>query len=329
MNKLRVFQNVKRKRTASGFHMRNFGTVLLLLLLLPYIITCLFGNLWQERETAGISVMVREQLGNSRYTVVNMTPLGEERIPLEIYVADRLARTMGSEYETECLKAQAVLIRTNLLGEGNNEIQVEDEQYGKTEVSERYLLAAAETKGVFVEYQGTPILAAYFLVSGGETRKAEEVLKNSEYPYLSGVSCQRDFLSEDFASTVTYRKKEFETLWENIKEGKSGELPEIWKDKREAAGGQMEMIRDSAGYVIFFKNNGTWITGEQFREEYHLPSAHFQVQEEGDEIIFSVKGVGHGIGMSQFGANEMAKENKSYTEILEYFFKDVSFSKAE
>lgn len=328
MNKLRVFQNVKRKRTASGFHVRNLGTVLLLLLLLPYIITCFFGNLQQEKETMQMSVMVREQLGTGRYTVVNKTPLGEERIPLELYVADKLARTMGSEYEMECLKAQAVLIRTNLLPEEKYEIQVEDDKYGKTEICEKHLLAAAETKGVFLEYQGAPILAAYFPVSAGETRNAGEVLESSEYPYLCGASCERDFLSEDFASTVTYKKREFEALWENIKEGKSKETPEMWQEKEEA-GSEMEILTDSAGYVLFFRNNGEWITGEQLREEYHLPSAHFQLREEGDEIIFSVKGAGHGIGMSQFGANEMAKEKKSYTEILEYFFKDINFSKAE
>ena len=82
MDKLRVFQNVKKKRTVSGDSLWNSGTVLLILLFLPYVITLFFGNLWKAEETANMEAALKEQLDAGIYTIINKTSIGEGRIPI-------------------------------------------------------------------------------------------------------------------------------------------------------------------------------------------------------------------------------------------------------
>lgn len=329
MDKLRVFQNVKKKRTVSGDSLWNSGTVLLILLFLPYVITLFFGNLWKAEETANMEAALKEQLNAGIYTIINKTSIGEERIPIELYVADVLARTMSTDYEKEALKAQAILIRTNLSDGGKTELLVEDEDYGREKVPEICYLAAAETKGMCLTYEGAPVYGAYFKVSSGMTRNAGELLEEGEYPYLSSVSCDRDFLSEEYTDIMKYDLSEFERKWEDLQQTTDDIDTENAEKASFAEDLDIAFLCDSAGYVTYIGRGGKWVSGENFRYAFALPSSSFQIQSRGKEVIFTTKGIGHGLGMSQFGANEMAKEGKSYSEILSYFFKDTKLTKIE
>ena len=326
MNKFRVFQNVKRKRAVSGFSIRNLGTVLLLLLLLPYIITFFFGNLWEESEEEAVAAMVNEQIGNGRFYVINQTSLGDEKIPLEVYVADKLSRISDESWEKEALKAQAVLIRTNLLQEDETAVYTRDENYGQEKIRADCLSAAAETKGMYLVRQEKPVEAAYFRVSNGATRNAGEVFEEEDFPYLKSVLCSRDFLSPDYNSSVSYSYSQFENIWNKIPD--DTQKPDREKVKTEELS-EFTICRDSVGYVTYIGHNEKWVTGEQFRYSYGLQSASFHIKEEEEELIITVKGVGHGLGMSQFGAVEMAKEGASFIEIINYFFNDVTMTKIE
>lgn len=325
MNKLRVFQNVT-KRTASGFSFRKSGTVLLLFLLIPYIITSLSGNIWKQDEK-DISA-IREQLKSGSYEVVNETSLGKETLPLELYVADCLARTMPEDFEMEALKAQAVLLRTNLIPEEGRIRVIVDEEYGKQEIPVRYLRAVAETAGVYLEYEGKPVYGVYFKVSNGSTRNGREILNTEEYPYLQEVLCDRDFLSTEYSNVVTYTLREFEQKWRLLNEISPETIDPSGEKRREQCAGSFDLLRDNAGYVLGIKFEQKWVSGEQFRYEFHLPSADFRMSVRGDELIFDTKGVGHGLGMSQFGANELALQGESYPEILEYFFQGAHLTRA-
>lgn len=333
MRKLRVFQTVENKRIVSGFSFKSLGTVLLFLLIIPYLITFLFGNLRggnmeEAVETAAISSSVLEK---SIY-VNNVTALGNESIPLEIYVADKLARSIDDEYEIEALKAQAVLIRSGLLaaeessGSGRK-IRAEDEEYGSVRISERIWQAVSETSGVCLFWQGKPVSGAYFAVSNGTTRNGEELLL-TEYPYLKSVVCGRDFLSGDFISSVSYEEREFEKIWQKMPEIRLAE-EEKEKLKPENELDDFKVYRDSTGYVLYLEADGKWVAGELFREAFLLSSASFHMEKEGTQIVFTVKGAGHGLGMSQFAANEMAKEEEDYIDILQYFFDQATITKIE
>lgn len=334
MKKLRVFPTVKNKRIVPGSSFRNLGTILLFLFFLPYFITFLFGNLQNSRENLEREC-IKEQLSGSYVYVCNETAAGTERIPLETYVADKLSRSIDGSYEIEALKAQAVLIRSGILSkadgyEGIRDIFLEDEDYGSGVVSEKFLQATAQTGGICLTYEGTPINGAYFAVSNGATRDGEE-LGLSEYPYLKRVLCEKDFLAPDYSEKVSFYGQEFERIWEQCAPNAITE-EEILKDekvRKEKEGAETTLYRDSAGYVIYAEREGKYVSGEQMRIEYMLPSASFHIGEEEKTISFSVRGKGHGLGMSQFAANEMAKEGEDYTEILKYFFQEATISKFE
>lgn len=333
MKKLRVFQTVKHRRIVSGFSFRNPGTVLLFLLFLlflPYLLTLCFGNI--GKETDETAERIEERLRESRVCVYNETAVGVEKIPLEMYVADKLSRSIDGSYEMEALKAQAVLIRSEIYAEkGENEdIFLADEDYGSGTLSENFQQAAAETGGICLTYQEEAVSGAYFAVSNGSTRDAGD-LGLTEYPYLESVLCGRDFLSPDYSHTAAFYEGEFERIWEQCQKEVIEEEELLKKEgvKEEAAECGAVLYRDRAGYVLYVKRNEEFVPGEQMRAEYGLPSADFQIKKENHKILFLVHGKGHGIGMSQFAANEMAKKGEDYTEILNYFFKEATISKFE
>lgn len=349
MKKLRVFQAFKttgsvrrelpsrsKRRTVPGLFPKNLGTVLLFLLMLPYLITSLFGNL-REGNLSVFGDNGENGSYEGTYFVNNTTALGNESIPLEVYVADRLARSIDEGFELEMVKAQAVLIRSGLMASlyesggavrGKREVEVTDTGYGSVPVPEIAFKAVSETRGVCLMYQKQPVNGSYFAVSNGATRNGEE-LELTEYPYLKSVLCNRDFLSSDYTSAVSLKRSEFDRIWQQMpaagKRLSTGEE----KEQREKELEDIIIWRDSVGYVLYLERDGKVVTGEQFRENYHLASASFHLDEENQVVTITVKGAGHGLGMSQFGANEMAKEGKDYIEILEYFFKDVTFTKIE
>lgn len=349
MKKLRVFQAFKitdpvprrrpsgpKRRIVPGLFPKNLGTILLFLLMLPYIITFLFGNV-REGSSGAVGLGKEESSFESSYFVNNVTALGSESIPLEIYVADRLARSIEDGFELEAAKAQAVLIRSGLMASlymsGNNpesgrEIKVTDEGYGSLPLSELVLEAVSQTKGVCLMYQNQPVNGSYFAVSNGATRNGEE-LSLTEYPYLKSVPCSKDFLSEDYTSFVSLRKSEFDWIWQQIPSAGEEESENLERDEAETELEDISIWRDSAGYVLYLEREGKTVAGEQFRESLHLASSSFHLREEESEIIITVKGAGHGLGMSLFAANEMAGEGTDYLEILKYFFADVTFTKFE
>lgn len=335
MKKLRVFQTVKIKGIVPGFFVKHLGTVLLFLFLIPYIVTFLFGNLKEGSAEKMPLEDLNTEYGEGAVYVSNETIMGIENIPLEYYVADKLARSIDNYFEMETLKAQAVLIRSGLLaagmtGEnGNNirNIKVEDGNYGSTVIPENIYEAVEETAGVYLAYQKQPVNGAYFAVSNGFTRDGEELFP-TEYSYLKSVPCSRDFLSSDYASSVIYEENEFEKIWEMLTPVQMTE--EVADNGKITMGNEMNQInlyRDSAGYVLYLEREGKCVSGEQFRNAFGLSSASFHLSKEGKKIMITVKGVGHGLGMSQYGANEMAKEGEDYITILNYFFQDVTINK--
>lgn len=332
MKKLRVFYKVNQRGAVQVFSLRGICTVLLLFLFLPYVISALWGNRALVQEVSAQDMRLR----TGTITVVNKTALGKEEIPLEMYVADKLARCMDASYEKEALKAQAVLIRTNLVKNAGTDIDTEDEDYGKGEIPEICRVAAAETKGMILEYEGSPIYGAYFKSSGGSSRDAAESLLYQECPYLVAVPCSKDYMSPSYYSTITLSKENFDRLWQKVPKLSAAEQKQLadnmYKDSAKGIDtdhAAFGYIRDSAGYVTALGYRGEWAGGEEVRYTYLLASSDFQIVEENNEFVIEVTGEGHGFGMSQFGANEMAKEGKDFLSILKYFFEETELTKIE
>ena len=332
MGKKEIIQNVlKNRRVVSKPDYRDFGAILLFILLVPYIVSFFFGNAGakggegEEKDSVEAqSEMFPDDMKKTEYIVYNKTAAGTEKIPLETYLVSWLPSTIDMGYEMEALKAQAIVLRTELMkmaqGEGKG-IYVEGAAV-KTGAQdyERSKEAVGGTRGMFLKYEGEIITAPYFAVSAGATRNGNEALGSEGYAYLKSVMCQRDFTAEDYAGGIRMGKH---TFWKRLGEYMEGMEFEEGKKAQD----QLIFSRDRAGYVTEVSLNGKSLSGEVFREIFSLNSSCFEVEERGETIVIKTKGVGQGLGFCQYAANEAAKRGSDYIDLLNYFFSDAVIEK--
>ena len=256
-------------------------------------------------------------------------------VSLEEYICGTVAAEMPAVYEKEALKAQAVCAFTYLCKKMENkkpddEFDITDdfktdqayitketrqERWGEkySIYEEKILDAVKETANKVITYEGKIIFAAYHAISSGKTEDAKNVW-GGEYPYLKAVSSEGDLLHKDFLSEKTVAKKDFEEALVN-KEVKFGDNP-------------MEYIGDiqksESGTVLKILICGKEFTGSEIREIFDLRSSNFDIKFiENTGFVFSVKGYGHGVGMSQNGANYLAQSGKSFDEIICHYYSGV------
>lgn len=277
---------------------QNFKTYVcyvIIIVLLPYIVT-VFIN--------GPSIVSSSRVDDSYVKV--KTEAGIVEMPIEEYCIGILAREIPVEYKKEALKAQAILVRTEVyarLQETGRETVLEDsfwtreqmeEAWGAVKSSSNYAKlerAWQDTEGQIVIYNKKPAKTSFFRLSNGSTRDGKEVLGDGKYPYLKIVECPLDIEAVEQIQTVTIDDMD----------------AEITKC-------------DTAGYVLTVRVGKETISGEEFRSNYHLASSCFTFQKYNGKLRITTRGVGHGLGMSQYTANEMAKEGEDAFSILEYFF---------
>lgn len=240
------------------------------------------------------------------------TALLNRTFNVEMLLPVIVASEMGSEYELEAVKAQTIIARSESyrkLQEKKNLSSVLTQIREETEFREGEILralienlnyekAVTETESEVLAVDGKLQLTPYHELSAGRTRDGAEVLHSEEYAYLKSVESDMDKGSEDFLNSVYINQSV---------------LPERLVIKS----------RDSAGYVTEILADGDILEGESFRKGMGLSSANFTIQKIGKEIRFLCKGRGHGLGFSQYGGNEMAKEKKSAEEILEFYFPEM------
>lgn len=240
------------------------------------------------------------------------TALLNRTFNVEMLLPVIVASEMGSEYELEAVKAQTIIARSEFyrkLQEKKNLSSVLTQIREETEFREGEILralienlnyekAVTETESEVLAVDGKLQLTPYHELSAGRTRDGAEVLHSEEYAYLKSVESDMDKGSDDFLNSVYINQSV---------------LPERLVIKS----------RDSAGYVTEILADGDILEGESFRKGMGLSSANFTIQKIGKEIRFLCKGRGHGLGFSQYGGNEMAKEKKSAEEILEFYFPEM------
>ena len=301
--------------------------------LLPYVCASLWGHVGEETEKLRQREGVPQAAG---YEILVKYDWGVWALPLEEYLVYKLSAVMPQEYEKEALKAQAVLLRTEVVEalreEDTKSLQISGggmERWYETDTgSEAYLpwrQAVEETAGLYLCCEGEPIQASYFKLSNGQTRDAAEVWDTDTRPYLTGISCVQDKAARDYSSIVKVSRTNYvRTLQARL----TGNFSQ--QEILEGAA----VSYDSAGYVtkVSFsaENKETQeIDGEEFRYLFDLPSASFEMEQEKTQVIFRVTGVGHGFGMSQYGANCMALNGETYDQILAEFFFRTELAKFE
>ncbi|WP_044749376.1 stage II sporulation protein D [Bacillus alveayuensis] len=260
-----------------------------------------------------------------------------EHIPLEEYVIGVVAAEMPAEFELEALKAQALTARTYIvkrminnepisLPKGANvtdtimhQVYYSDEELKRLWGADynwkikKITEAVQATHGQILTYNNVPIEASFFSTSNGFTENSEAYWENA-FPYLKSVPSPWDEQSPKFYDRKVMSVAEFEQKL-GVKLSKDGSVGVVLS---RTPGKRVEMV----------EINGKKLKGREVREKLDLKSTDFTWVRKGDEIVITTKGYGHGVGLSQYGANGMAKEGKTYEQIVKHYYQGVNISSA-
>ena len=294
-----------------------------LVLILPYLIV---SQTYELGSTLPADALVLYRTEDEPQTVRVKAETGIVEMELDAYLVGVLLGEMPADFEIEALKAQAVATRTYTLQKIQGTSKHDDADVcvnaaccqafvtgesflsagGAVENLEKMSDAVFRTAGEVLTYQGALIEATYFSCSGGVTEDAVAVW-GTDVPYLRSVSSPGEEGARNYESSFRYSKKEFLSHLG---------LPETLSL---APNSFLTTYTQGNGVASLYIGN-TEFTGVQIRSLLELPSTAFQLSIEGDDVLVDVKGYGHRVGMSQYGAEAMAVAGKTYDEILMHYY---------
>ncbi len=258
-------------------------------------------------------------------------------VPYSDYVKGAIASEMGADFEFEALVAQGVAAFSCGLYQQKIHFAADydfsaapskklgyiteekaKEIYGKAfdEKWEKISSAAEKSMQYVLTFEGEPALAVYHAISNGKTESSENAWGGA-VPYLVSVESPGDVSHPDYETTVTIGKSEALELLNKNGAGLNGSYPEEWFKGAE---------RTEADYVDKIVIGAATFSGEKLRNLFGLRSTDFDVEYKNEEFIFTVRGYGHGVGLSQVGANHMAKEGADFEEILLHYYPGTKLS---
>ena len=176
--------------------------------------------------------------------------------------------------------------------------------------------AVAETVGQILLYGEKPAKACYFTACSGKTESAEDVW-GVDIPYLRSVSSEGDSRSASYRSRVFYPIDGFYTVLKGARHNIDISQSNLGKVEKTKAGHVKEMVLLNQRF-----------TGEEIKNLFQLKSTNFTAEVLDNQIVFTVLGDGHGVGMSQYGAKTMAENGKNYADILSHYYSDVQLKSA-
>ena len=285
---------------------------------------------------------------SSEKILVRLEESGQvKEVPLEEYTACVVASEMPSDFEPEALKAQAVAARTYAAarkkqfeaGTGSHyddgayvcdstHCQVYRDEAGLREVKgdewmdesfPKILSAVGATAGEVLYYDGALVEQPLFFSSGGEKTENSEDVFVSAIPYLRSVE------SGAYEEESPYNEVETQISLGDLKSKLSAQYGDA---AQSVAADNIKILEwTDGGSVAKIQLGSIELTGRQLRELCGLKSADFEVSVSGDTVTFVTSGSGHQVGLSQYGANGMAKQGKSYREILSHYYSGVEIEK--
>lgn len=320
---------MKHKKFQQTF--QSVVSFVLILFLLPYVVTVLMHG-------SGIQVSGGEL--NSAVNVRVTQEDGSEQtiaVPWEEFFLGALAREIPENSELEFVKAQAVLLRTNVYRTLENaDNPVLDELFlSKAELEKKCMnlsdsayysklkQAMTETGQEVLFFGETYATVPFHQSSNGATRNYKEVTGQEGCPYVVVRECPLDKEAEDEKQVYAFEYKDVQKKCQSL-------LVAVEKNDAEKLYqfSDFEIISyDSAGYVAEVRIGETILSGDQFRDALSLASSSFSLEDADGRLKVVTMGKGHGLGMSQWTANEMAKEGKTYIEILRYFYEGTNLTK--
>ncbi len=259
---------------------------------------------------------------------------------LEEYIVGVVAGEMPASFEAEALKAQAVAARTYTLYKmvvspsphhrenvctdpgcckAYASLEALREKWGDDyeENIAKIKDAVEKTKGEYIVYDALPILAVFHSSSSGSTESSENVW-SAPLPYLVSVaSPENGDEVNDFVTSVKISHDEFkETFLSRYPDAVFSQTPGEWITSCEYS---------ESGRLLTASVGGITVRGTELRSLFSLRSAAIQCAVSDRDVEFTVSGYGHGVGMSQYGANAMAKAGSNYREILTWYYTGVNF----
>ena len=243
---------------------------------------------------------------------------------LESYVIGVVAAEMPVSFCDEALKAQAVAARTYSIYNGFSTVSDAEKNIWQAYISRadrksrwgenfdeyeaKIESAVKHTKNEVLLNNGELINAVFHAISAGMTENSENTW-SVPVSYLKSVNSHYDELAEGFVSEKTIELNEFLSLCETEKNMFVFQPREINITNR-----------SEADYVLTLQAGNSVFTGSEIRNMLELRSSCFLISEENDKLTFTVSGYGHGVGMSQYGADEMARNGADYKEILSHYY---------
>lgn len=260
------------------------------------------------------------------------------KMNIEEYLYGVLSSEMPSTFNEEALKAQAIAARTYVIYKIENNIKsghknavvctnsyhcqaytsyenlkkIKGEDWIKSDYS-KIKKVVDSTKGQILTYDGKVILPLYFSTSSGKTENSVDVF-STQYPYLVSVDSPYEENSPKYLTTYSVEKSKFIKYIKNTYPKLNISLDKL-DDEIEIES------RTEGGCVKTIKVGNIKMSGISMRKIFNLNSANFNINCNNNEVKFTVKGYGHGVGMSQWGAEGMAQKGYKYYDILFHYFK--------
>ena len=322
--------------------MRKYLLYLNIILILVFLIPSIFV----EKENIAISNIKGENIVNKKEELYNYNSYGTikllhkdtnkvEEVKLDEYIKNVVSAEMPASFHIEALKAQAIVARTYTIYKIQNSskhknadicdkaeccqawINKEDrlkkwDEDKREEYWNKIETAVDNTKGKIITYNKKPINAFFHSNSGGKTQTPLYVWGGEGYPYLQVVQTSGEEKYSQYKSEVEFT---FEELVNKIKEKHENFEIDFENNKG------IEIIeRDPSDRVLTIKIGNLELSGVETRTLLELKSANFNVNVLEDKIKFKVIGYGHGVGMSQTGADAMAKQGSNSEDIIKHFY---------
>lgn len=260
-----------------------------------------------------------------------------EQVNIDDYLCNVVSAEMPVDFEIEALKAQAIVARTytiyKILNKKHENADIcDDSTCCQAWISKEDRLARWEeskrennwqkindcvnsTKGKIITYNNHPINAFFHSNSGGVTEIPVNVWGGTGYPYLQSVETSGEDAYNQYASEVVFTQEE---LINKLKQ-KYSDISIDFSNENEIK--ILEYTESTRVKTVKFGNHE--ISGVEARILLGLKSTNFEITKDGDNIKFSVKGYGHGVGMSQTGADSMAKQGSTAEDIIKHFYAEV------
>ena len=307
--------------------MKKILFITIVIIFIPFMIVC-FYKIDEKKE------IKLNYVSNTIIRVKRISTENIEFLPLEEYIVGVLAGEMPIYFEKEAFKAQAVAARSYALKRieynKDNDYDVVDSIINQVYLDNNYLKSAwgsdyteninklrevvNETSLEYLAYDGEVIDALFFSTSNGYTETASMVF-DIDLPYLQSVKSSWDEkTSSAFRSVTTIPIEDFYNKL-NLEYSDSLDV-KILK-------------RSSTNRIISLSINGIEFTGKTLYDKLGLKSTDFSLKKDGNNIVVSTVGYGHGVGMSQYGAEGMAEEGYDYKDILKYYYTGTTIKKIE